>query len=666
MAVVTRGLVNRGDLALWDGINATVERVDATGGTITALAVGVAVDVLQVYGAGTSRTAGTIASAIARIGSSNVTLEFSPGTWTIDANTTIPSNLTCIIPAGCVFAVSSGFTLTFSGEVIIENPTWYSGLGTVVVSQIGIHGSIYHRTAAERSASITPTNLRYPQGHVLRYGTNTTPGTTDMATAINNAVLVMVAHGGGDVVYPPETVRIASTISSAAKVNHVGEGYASKILADNCNAITLDFETAFGQVRIANLFIQGTNGTTRFAIYQPGTLDDADELFGISLEGLLITDFHKCISTRSVRMFHIERCWLQDCNQAMDLKGKNLVVRITNTTCVKGDSNGTTTGGGTASSDNICLLLDYFNFTSGTGNVAPEGVIVQASQFYGFDVGVKALAANYVAISQLDMDARVYGLLFETVQQGLTFRDSTIVMQATTSLAAVKGNGLASALATRIRIHSIDVVGSTATNCIGVHIHDANQNQNHISIKDNYFSGMGVNDILLNNAGPGMYVRDNRCNSSSPTNSISVPNVVSGGKVYIDGNHCLKAINAVAEELANGEVVLGPNVTADSTFSPGYARLRTVDTLTGAGAVILTTITTKLVTTGANALTLADGVEGQRKTIFMITDGGDGTLTPTNLFNGTTITFNDVGDCVELLFTGADWHILSNTGATVA
>lgn len=103
------------------------------------------------------------------------------------------------------------------------------------------------------------------------------------------------------------------------------------------------------------------------------------------------------------------------------------------------------------------------------------------------------------------------------------------------------------------------------------------------------------------------------------------------------------------------------------TLERGYLRLGgTPQVLTGAGAVNLTTQLTHLVTTGANALTLADGVENQTKIIVMRTDGGDGTLTPTNLAGGTTITFNDAGDTVTLLFTTGQWYIVSVYGATVA
>jgi len=92
--------------------------------------------------------------------------------------------------------------------------------------------------------------------------------------------------------------------------------------------------------------------------------------------------------------------------------------------------------------------------------------------------------------------------------------------------------------------------------------------------------------------------------------------------------------------------------------------------LSGAGAVNLTTTTTKFTSTATgNALTLADGVEGQIKVIVYVAEaaGADtGILTPTNLGAGTTITFNDVGDACVLQFLGTDWWAVSLRGAVLA
>ena len=107
-------------------------------------------------------------------------------------------------------------------------------------------------------------------------------------------------------------------------------------------------------------------------------------------------------------------------------------------------------------------------------------------------------------------------------------------------------------------------------------------------------------------------------------------------------------------------------ITSNAAY--GKAIRGGVQSLSGAGAVDLTNLVTELTTTGANALTLADGTtSGQMKIVNMIVDGGDGTLTPVTFANGSTITFNDVGDSVMLIYnTTGGWALVSNTGCTIA
>jgi len=109
----------------------------------------------------------------------------------------------------------------------------------------------------------------------------------------------------------------------------------------------------------------------------------------------------------------------------------------------------------------------------------------------------------------------------------------------------------------------------------------------------------------------------------------------------------------------------GPYYFDGITLIGIFIYAQTPQTLSGAGAVNVTTAITWVVTTGANALTLADGAEGQRKFIVMKTDGGTGTLTPSHLGNGSTITFDDAGDCAGLLFTNGSWYMIGGT-ATLA
>ena len=107
-------------------------------------------------------------------------------------------------------------------------------------------------------------------------------------------------------------------------------------------------------------------------------------------------------------------------------------------------------------------------------------------------------------------------------------------------------------------------------------------------------------------------------------------------------------------------------ITTDAVYN---ATIRGgVQTLTGAGAVDLTNLVTELTTTGADALTLADGTtSGQVKIVNMIVDGGDGTLTPTTFANGTTITFDAVAESATLVWNSTiGWVATSVQGATIA
>ena len=151
------------------------------------------------------------------------------------------------------------------------------------------------------------------------------------------------------------------------------------------------------------------------------------------------------------------------------------------------------------------------------------------------------------------------------------------------------------------------------------------------------------------------------------------------------GSNNQGALRLNCENNTHGQTLMGqPHASSDSGFfqlpkDGGSARatpntllsgdktVATVQALSGAGAISLNTLHTALTTTGAQAQTLANGVAGQIKTISMVADGGDGTLTPATFANGSTITFNDVGDSVMLIYnTTGGWALISNTGCTIA
>lgn len=108
--------------------------------------------------------------------------------------------------------------------------------------------------------------------------------------------------------------------------------------------------------------------------------------------------------------------------------------------------------------------------------------------------------------------------------------------------------------------------------------------------------------------------------------------------------------------------------TSDQTFSGNI--IGGVQLLSGPGAVNVTQLTTAFTSTGTgDALTLADGVAGEIKTIVYVaeTAGADtGILTPTTPLGYATITFTNVGDSVTLQYFTQGWAVIGVRGATVA
>ena len=134
----------------------------------------------------------------------------------------------------------------------------------------------------------------------------------------------------------------------------------------------------------------------------------------------------------------------------------------------------------------------------------------------------------------------------------------------------------------------------------------------------------------------------------------------------------LNAISGTILPDANNTRPLGSTIKKFSNiYSTKFtgALVGSVQSLSGAGAVNVTTHVTEVTTTGsAAALTLANGTVGQIKIITLAVDGGgNAVLTPTTLAGNTTITFEDATDTVMLVYvTSVGWTVVSNQGCTLA
>ena len=175
-------------------------------------------------------------------------------------------------------------------------------------------------------------------------------------------------------------------------------------------------------------------------------------------------------------------------------------------------------------------------------------------------------------------------------------------------------------------------------------------------------SGNGILTITEED-GSGM----TRVNLGGATSSFPALQVTTGTQTITAG---LADGTAGGAFVASGTLAVTGATTLTGNLTSNGALISTPQALTGAGAVNVTTLTTAVTTTApAQALTLADGTNGQIKTIVhqALSGGGTWVLTPTTKTGYTTITSTAVGEtCTLQFFTTIGWCILSLRGAIAA
>ena len=193
-----------------------------------------------------------------------------------------------------------------------------------------------------------------------------------------------------------------------------------------------------------------------------------------------------------------------------------------------------------------------------------------------------------------------------------------------------------------------------------------------------FTSGTVIVSPWLNDINAAIYTAIANSSGSPPTTTAQVVTNLSqaGGLATQDTAQTLTNKTFVAPVLGaatgtslvlSGLATIGTTLNVTGAVTLSDTLIGSVQSLSGAGAVNLTTTITKFTSTGASqALTLANGTNGQIKTIVHFVDGGSGVLTPTNLGNGTTITFTNVGDSCILQFVDTDWWVFSLQGAVLA
>jgi hypothetical protein len=144
------------------------------------------------------------------------------------------------------------------------------------------------QTAAEITAGVTPTNYAYAPGNVLRYGTNTNPGVTDMTNAIQSSASQSLMTTGAPVYIPQGIYTISSAItfnflniSGAASVRVYGDGSDETIInqaTSATNGLAFNFLSSSNSVHIRDMTLAAASadsGSNGIILNQTAPLGDA-------------------------------------------------------------------------------------------------------------------------------------------------------------------------------------------------------------------------------------------------------------------------------------------------------------------------------------------------------------------------------------------------------
>lgn len=109
-------------------------------------------------------------------------------------------------------------------ELTSANPITFGTSAITFALRYGANAT-YDVSPAETAALVTIVNKNYRWGHAYRYGTNTTPGTTDMTSALNASLAQSYQANGASPYWPEDTYLVSSlTITGATKIRTDGIG----------------------------------------------------------------------------------------------------------------------------------------------------------------------------------------------------------------------------------------------------------------------------------------------------------------------------------------------------------------------------------------------------------------------------------------------------------
>lgn len=393
------------------------------------------------------------------------------------------------------------------------------------------------QTAAESSASVTPTSLIYPEGDIRRYGAIVSA--SDNSAAITNALKVSGA-GGNAAFIPGGNWKITSALVAPAGSSMHGVGKASKITpANGVDGLQFTASDA-GLVPQSRFFrdfqIVGTlAGTTNSA---HGIYINTTQVVHTQFSNLSILNFQYGAYIQGLYDSSFQNCFIQTCWNGIYFNNQSVNVWLLNNTIQLVGSLITASGAS--------------NGISAQGAPEVEGLHIQGGSIYGFNYNINFGLVFEVQIEAVDISfATKCPVLFTSTLGGLVIRDCWIELGSAATSGTWNDGGTGTGNLTGIFIGAI-----TPSVNAKVHI------ENNYIVSDGTLPGSGSTGIYIGNSNNGISVHDNHILNwdIGIGGGNTLNNVGSSGIGYtIQGNTINATTSSWLLVSSCTELTLGPN-----------------------------------------------------------------------------------------------------------
>jgi hypothetical protein len=380
------------------------------------------------------------------------------------------------------------------------------------------------------------------------------------------AALTLLSAGCGTLYIPSGyNFLITSTIDVPIRCAVEGDfGGASKIYAMGCHGFQFNFTSGFGITGVKDVWLQGIGCETKFGIYNPGTLTEANIIFDLQIHRCQITFFNIGVVARTLQNFTVADCHIENVNSGIRCAGFVAEANIRSNKIIYGAGCGTGTS--------IGIQADYFNYTSGSGLLRPEAFRLFQNTTFKFAIDIQISAAIYASIEGNSTSSLGTGCFVVDVISGVSIRNNYFEIQGGSASVSCRVSAQASVLLNKIIIEGNTCEagnGPPASTTVGIMVGYPTGGADNVVIRDNICYNQTLYDIWCVGSG-NVTIDGNRCDSPVTPN-IVIASVPANKVCHVGRNKTINGIAWDAADMLAGRIqIFAPNITSAGAVQDGW------------------------------------------------------------------------------------------------